>query len=87
MKILDFDWAAEIISAHSTMSQLAGATEGGSPAHAADVLRDERGAEQMEYVLIVAAVIVPLVIATRLFWAVLLFYFAVETLVIDLPLF
>jgi hypothetical protein len=51
------------------------------------LLRDERGDEQMAYLIIVAAVVLPLWIAARLFWAVLLFYFTVESLIIDLPLF
>ncbi|MGH9384810.1 MAG: hypothetical protein ACRD2N_11040 [Vicinamibacterales bacterium] len=48
---------------------------------------DERGAEQLEYVLLLAAVVLPLVVAARLLWAVLLFFFGLESLVIDLPLF
>jgi Flp pilus assembly pilin Flp len=51
------------------------------------LLRCEQGAEQMEYLLIVAAVVVPLVYAVRLMWAVLLHYFTVESLVIDLAFF
>jgi hypothetical protein len=47
----------------------------------------DQGAEQMEYVLIFAAVVIPLVYATRLMWAVLLYYFTFESLVIDLPFF
>ncbi len=49
--------------------------------------RCERGAEQMEYLLIFAAVVLPLVYAVRLMWAVLLYYFTSESLVIDLPFF
>jgi Flp pilus assembly pilin Flp len=49
--------------------------------------RCQQGAEQMEYVLIFAAVVVPLVYAVRLMWAVLLYYFTCESLVIDLPFF
>ena len=51
------------------------------------LLHDERGAEQMEYLLILALLIMPVTIAVRLFWAMLLFYFTVETLVVDLPFF
>jgi Flp pilus assembly pilin Flp len=51
------------------------------------LLQDEAGAEQMEYVLLMAMVIVPLAVAIRLFWATLLFYFTVESLVVDLPFF
>jgi len=51
------------------------------------LLADERGAEQMEYLLIFAAVGLPMIVAARLMWAVLLFYFAVESLFIDLPFF
>ena len=47
----------------------------------------ERGAEQMEYLLIFAAVVLPLVYAVRLMWAVLLYYFTSESLVVDLPFF
>jgi Flp pilus assembly pilin Flp len=48
---------------------------------------DDRGAEQMEYVLILAAVVLPMIVAVRLMWGVLLYYFTVESFVIDLPLF
>ena len=51
------------------------------------LLSDERGAEQMEYLLILAAVVLPMIVAARLLWAVLLYYFTVEALVVDLPLF
>ena len=51
------------------------------------VLQDERGAEQMEYLLILAFVVLPMIVAVRLMWAVLLFYFAVESLFVDLPFF
>ena len=53
----------------------------------AGLFADERGAEQMEYLLILAAVVLPLVVASRLLWAVLLRYFSVEALILDLPLF
>lgn len=51
------------------------------------LLSDERGAEQMEYVLILAGVVLPMAVAARLLWALLLFYFGFESLVVDLPLF
>lgn len=41
----------------------------------------------MEYLLILAAVVLPLVVASRLLWAVLLRYVSVEALILDLPLF
>jgi len=51
------------------------------------LVRDDRGAEQMEYILILAAVVLPMVVAARLMWGVLLYYFTIESFVIDLPLF
>jgi hypothetical protein len=51
------------------------------------VLRCERGAEQLEYLLVFAAVVLPMVVAARLLWAVLLQYFTLLALVVDLPLF
>ena len=48
---------------------------------------DEQGAEQMDYLLVLAAVVLPMFVAARLLWAVLLYYFALEALVVDLPLF
>ena len=49
--------------------------------------RDEAGEEQMEYILILALVIVPMVVAARLMWAVLLHYYTLGAFVIDSPLF
>lgn len=51
------------------------------------VLRCERGAEQVEYLLVLAVIVLPMIVAARLMWAVLLYYFTLESLVIDLPLF
>jgi hypothetical protein len=48
---------------------------------------DERGAEQMDYLLIFAAVVLPMALAARLLWSVLLYYFTVEAFVVDMPLF
>ena len=52
-----------------------------------DLDRHEGGAEQMEYLLILAAVVIPMTVAVRLMWGVLLRYFTIESFVIDLPLF
>jgi len=41
----------------------------------------------MEYLLILAFLVMPVYVAVRLFWGILLFYFTVETLVVDLPFF
>ena len=41
----------------------------------------------MEYLLIFAAIVLPLIVASRLLWALLLHYFAIESLIVDLPLF
>jgi hypothetical protein len=60
---------------------------GHRPRTPADLLVDEQGAEQMDYLLVFAAIVVPLVVAARLLWVVLLHYFAVEAFVVDLPLF
>jgi hypothetical protein len=49
------------------------------------LVADDRGAEQLEVVAILAGVVVPMTIAARLMWRVLLYYFSVETFVIDLP--
>ncbi len=49
--------------------------------------RCERGAEQMEYLLVLAAIVLPMIVAARLLWVVLLYYFTLESLVIDLPFF
>jgi Flp pilus assembly pilin Flp len=54
---------------------------------AAALLDDDRGAEQMEYLLIFAAIVLPMAVAARLLWAVLLHYFGIAAFVIDLPLF
>jgi hypothetical protein len=43
--------------------------------------------EQADYLLIFVAVVLPMIIATRLLWAVLLHYFTLETLIVDFPLF
>ncbi len=51
------------------------------------LLADECGAEQVDYLLILSAVVIPLVFAVRLMWTVLTFYFRVQSLVVDLPLF
>ena len=51
------------------------------------LLDDECGVEQAEYLQIFAGVVLPMIVAARLFWAVLLYYFKLESLVIDLPLF
>jgi Flp pilus assembly pilin Flp len=51
------------------------------------LLRDEAGAEQMEYLLIFAGVVLPLIVASDLMWQVLLYNFTLESFVIDLPLF
>jgi hypothetical protein len=53
----------------------------------AEVLRCERGAEQTEYLLVFAVIVLPMIVAARLLWAVLLYYFTLESMVIDLPLF
>ena len=50
-----------------------------------DFLADERGAEQMEYLILLAGVVLPLLLAARLMWAVLLYYFRIEAFVVDLP--
>jgi hypothetical protein len=41
----------------------------------------------VEYLLTLAAVVLPLVLVVRLMWGVLLYYFTVESFVVDLPLF
>jgi hypothetical protein len=51
------------------------------------LLANESGAEQLDYLLILAAVVIPLVLAVRLMWTVLVSYFRIESLVVDLPLF
>jgi len=43
--------------------------------------------EQAEYLLIFAAVVLPLIVAARLLWAVLLYFFTLESLIVDFPLF
>ncbi len=58
-----------------------------SSVKAAALLDDDRGAEQMEYLLIFAAIVLPMAVAARLLWAVLLHYFGIAAFVIDLPLF
>jgi hypothetical protein len=54
---------------------------------AIDVLRCERGAEQAEYLLVFTVIVLPMIVAARLLWALLLYYFTLQSLVIDLPLF
>ncbi len=49
--------------------------------------RDETGAEQLAYLLIVALVILPLWLVVRLLWAVLLRYHYIGALIVDMPLF
>jgi len=51
------------------------------------LLANESGAEQVEYLLILAAVVIPLALAVQLLWTVLTFYFQIQSLVVDLPLF
>lgn len=41
----------------------------------------------MEYLLVLAAIVLPMIVAARLLWVVLLYYFTLESLVIDLPFF
>lgn len=48
---------------------------------------DESGEEDMEYLLILAMVVLPMVVAARMMWAVLLNYFTIGAFVIDSPLF
>ncbi len=52
-----------------------------------DLLADERGAEQLEYLVILAGVVLPLAFAAEIMASVLLYYFQLESFVIDLPLF
>jgi hypothetical protein len=47
----------------------------------------DSGDAQMEYLLIFAALVVPMIVASRLLWAVLLYYFSLESFVVDFPLF
>lgn len=47
----------------------------------------EGGAEQMEYLIILSAVVLPLVYAAHLMWAVLLYYFRLGAFVIDFAMF
>jgi len=47
----------------------------------------DRGAEQADYLLVLAGVVLPSIVAARLLWQVLLRYFTLIALVVDLPLF
>jgi len=53
----------------------------------AALLDDERGAENIEYLLIFSGVVIPLIVASRLMWAVLLYFFTLHSVVVDSPLF
>lgn len=50
-------------------------------------IRSEGGEAQMEYVLVAAVMVPAMVIAARALWRVLLHYFSLHALVIDLPFF
>lgn len=47
----------------------------------------EQGQEALSYVLVLALVVLPVFGAVRLLWTVLLYYYMVEALIIDMPLF
>ncbi|HXT27722.1 MAG TPA: hypothetical protein VN716_00530 [Vicinamibacterales bacterium] len=48
---------------------------------------DERGEEQVNYLFIVATVVLPLIVVTWMMWSILLYYFQLEALIVDFPLF
>jgi hypothetical protein len=66
------------------MADLAQVVKGHGP-RLPEFLADERGAEQMEYLILLAGLVLPLLLAARLMWAVLLYYFRLEAFVVDLP--
>lgn len=62
-------------------------TAGGNQRSFRALLVDERGAEQLEYMVILAGVVLPMFYAGQIMWDVLLYYFMVESFVVDLPFF
>jgi len=52
------------------------------------LLREEKGGiEQVEYLLIIAFVVLPVFLAIKLLWSVLQYYYYVQALVVDMPWF
>ena len=41
----------------------------------------------MNYLFIVATVVLPLIVVTWMMWSILLYYFQLEALIVDFPLF